>query len=92
MPECDELYAQLRPRWEQLPAPLQAGRAYHLGIHAAHPPMTLLAALRAAAHAHGGACPPTLLLWRLSQMLKHVPTLAASPPAGRCHVLQACCQ
>ncbi|GBF88120.1 26S proteasome regulatory subunit [Raphidocelis subcapitata] len=53
-PECDALYGQLRPSFEQLPASFRASRSYHLGIHAAHPPMRLLGALRDAAHARGG--------------------------------------
>lgn len=53
--ECDALYGQLRPAFEQLPGSYQLATAnYHLGIHAAHPPMKLLAALREAAHARGG--------------------------------------
>ncbi|KAI8472250.1 MAG: Ribokinase-like protein [Monoraphidium minutum] len=53
-PECDALYGQLRPSFSQLPPSFQAAANYHLGIHAAHPPMTLLRQLRAAAHARGG--------------------------------------
>jgi hypothetical protein len=54
-PECDALYGQLRPGFEQLPGSFRVARAYHLGIHAAHAPMRLLRSLRAAAHAQGGA-------------------------------------
>jgi hypothetical protein len=52
--ECDELYQQLRPSFSQLPPDFQSSVHYHLGIHAGHPPMKLLRALRAAAHAAGG--------------------------------------
>ncbi|KAF6266108.1 Ribokinase-like protein [Scenedesmus sp. NREL 46B-D3] len=52
--ECDELYQQLRPSFSQLPAAFQSSVHYHLGIHAGHPPMKLLRALRDAAHARGG--------------------------------------
>lgn len=54
VPECAELYQQLRPRFDELPTHFQSSTHYHLGIHAAHPPMKLLAALRAAAHNRGG--------------------------------------
>jgi hypothetical protein len=52
--ECDELYQQLRPSFSQLPASFQSSVHYHLGIHAGHPPMKLLRALRDAAHTRGG--------------------------------------
>lgn len=54
MPDCPGLYQQLRPTFEQLPPHFQSSKHYHLGIHATHPPMKLLAALRAAAHSNGG--------------------------------------
>lgn len=54
--ECAELYQQLRPAFEQLPAHFQCAQHYHLGIHAAHPPMKLLKALAAAAHSRNGMC------------------------------------
>jgi len=54
-PERDELYAQLRPSFGQLPGSFQVAHTYHLGIHAAHAPMKLLRGLRDAAHARGGA-------------------------------------
>ena len=53
MPECPELYQQLLPTFEELPSHFQASKHYHLGIHAAHPPMKLLRALRKAAHTAG---------------------------------------
>lgn len=55
VPDCPELYQQLRPTFDELPAHFQASRHYHLGIHASHPPMKLLRALQAAAHSRGGA-------------------------------------
>jgi sugar/nucleoside kinase (ribokinase family) len=53
-PECDGLYRQLLPAFDQLPAGFRGAGAYHLGLHAAHPPMRLLAQLREEAHARGG--------------------------------------
>jgi hypothetical protein len=53
--ECPELYRQLRPSFDTLPPAYQAARHFHIGIHAGHPPMTLLRQLREAAHARGGA-------------------------------------
>ncbi|KIZ02012.1 26S proteasome regulatory subunit T6, partial [Monoraphidium neglectum] len=52
--ECDALYGQLRPSFSELPPSFQAASTYHLGIHAAFPPMKLLRSLRDAAHAQGG--------------------------------------
>jgi len=52
--ECDELYAQLRPAFELLPPSFQTSRSFHLGIHAARPPLQLLRALKRAAAARGG--------------------------------------
>jgi hypothetical protein len=57
VPDCPELYQQLRPTFDELPAHFQSSRHYHLGIHASHPPMKLLRALQAAAHRRGGAAP-----------------------------------
>lgn len=37
-----------------MPPAFQRSSNYHLGIHPLHPPMRLLAALRAAAHSNGG--------------------------------------
>lgn len=51
---CDELYNMLRPRYDTMPPAFQRSSNYHLGIHPLHPPMRLLAALRAAAHSNGG--------------------------------------
>lgn len=54
MPETDELYAQLLPKFSQLPPSFQQARSYHLGVHPLYLPRKLLASLRAAAHASGG--------------------------------------
>jgi hypothetical protein len=54
VPENDALYSQLLPRFDQLPLQFQHATNYHLGIHVAHPPMMLLAALQQAAHQQGG--------------------------------------
>ena len=53
-PESDALYRQLLPSFSQLPPAFRRSTSYHLGIHAARPPMALLQQLRQAAHAHGG--------------------------------------
>lgn len=50
--ETDALYAQLRPRFDALPARLRtSARSYHIGLHAAYPPRSLLSALRGAVDA-----------------------------------------
>ncbi len=48
------LYGTFR-RYDTMPPAFQRSSNYHLGIHPLHPPMRLLAALRAAAHSNGGA-------------------------------------
>eukprot|EP00775_Hariotina_reticulata_P005970 gene5970-6209_t len=52
--ENDDLYCQLLPQFDQLPLRFQHATNYHLGIHAARPPIMLLKALRKAAHKQGG--------------------------------------
>lgn len=54
VPDCPGLYQQLRPTFEELPPHFQSSKHYHLGIHASHPPMKLLRALRKAAHSNAG--------------------------------------
>lgn len=54
-PECDALYHQLLPSFSELPHGFRRSANYHLGLHAAHPPVALLQQLRQAAHAHSGA-------------------------------------
>jgi sugar/nucleoside kinase (ribokinase family) len=47
--ESDALYERLRPRFETLPPRLRnQARSYHIGLHAAHPPKSLLRRLREA--------------------------------------------
>jgi sugar/nucleoside kinase (ribokinase family) len=91
VPECDALYRQLRPKFEQLPTRLQAARHYHLGIHAAHPPMTLLRHLRAAARARGGEgatqrCAGSLpIILAQGAMPQHPPCPPPPPPHTHTH-------
>ncbi len=55
----DEL---LLPSWDTLPPEFRAARAHHVGIDPAHPPLGLLASMRAAASAEGGAPPVVVVL------------------------------
>jgi sugar/nucleoside kinase (ribokinase family) len=49
------LYAQLRPPFASLPERLRRrARSYHIGLHASHPPRSLLRDLRRAVDGYGG--------------------------------------
>lgn len=54
VPEHPELYQQLLPSFAQLPKHYQNSRNYHFGIHAAHPPLRLIQAVKQAAERAGG--------------------------------------
>jgi sugar/nucleoside kinase (ribokinase family) len=54
VPETPALYEQLRPPFPSMPPRLRRrARSYHIGLHAAHPPRSLLRALREAVDAQG---------------------------------------
>eukprot|EP00878_Enallax_costatus_P044474 GHUV01053115.1.p1 GENE.GHUV01053115.1~~GHUV01053115.1.p1 ORF type:complete len:173 (-),score=22.65 GHUV01053115.1:84-602(-) len=54
VPDCPAVYQQLLPAFDQLPQHFQSATNYHFGIHAAHPPIALIEAVRQAAKTTGG--------------------------------------